>query len=308
MTKDNAPAAPVTSIAPSVEDPQTLPTTPSAGFSLAPRSFGEAMEIAAQVAKSDLVPKDYQGKPANVLIAMQMGMELGLPPLQALQNIAVVNGRPAIWGDLLPALARSCPGFEYLIEDLDEGSMVATCRGKRKNQPEQSRSFSQADAQVAGLWGKQGPWSQYPKRMLAMRARSWLIRDLFPDALRGLAVREEVIDLDDADYSEVAPAAPPSGKPPVTAPRSKSKGAKDKPAPAAESEPPAPASAPAADGEAPADPKPLTDGMVRTAGKKLEAIGLPESALFHAFGVDDWSGIDRSQINAVLDWIKDQTS
>ena len=46
----------------------------------------------------------------------------------------------------------------------------------------------------AGLWGKAGPWSQYPKRMLQMRARSFALRDKFADALSGLLMAEEVQD------------------------------------------------------------------------------------------------------------------
>lgn len=50
------------------------------------------------------------------------------------------------------------------------------------------------DAAKAGLKGKQGPWTQYPKRMMQMRARSWALRDVFPDVLRGMPVAEEVMD------------------------------------------------------------------------------------------------------------------
>ena len=51
------------------------------------------------------------------------------------------------------------------------------------------------DAKRAGLYGKQGPWQQYPKRMLQMRARAWALRDVFPDVLRGVHVAEEAQDL-----------------------------------------------------------------------------------------------------------------
>jgi len=55
--------------------------------------------------------------------------------------------------------------------------------------------FSKEDAETAKLWGKQGPWQTYPKRMLAMRARGWAIRNVFPDALKGIQVAEEVQDI-----------------------------------------------------------------------------------------------------------------
>lgn len=163
-------------------------------FSLTPSTLDEAMKFSGMIADSDICPKDFQGKAGNVLVAVQMGAELGIPPLQALQNIAVINGRPSVWGDSLPALARNHPKFEYIDETFNDQTMTATCKIKRRGEPEQVYTFSQADAQQAGLWGKQGPWQTYPKRMLKMRARAWAIRDVFADALKGLQVAEEVMD------------------------------------------------------------------------------------------------------------------
>ena len=139
-----------------------------------------------------MVPKDFKGKPGNCLVAIQWGMEIGLKPLQAMQNIAVINGRPSLWGDAVIALVRSSPLCESIIEE-DDGR-TATCRVKRRGEPEQSRSFSMDDAKAAGLLGKQGPWTQYPKRMRQMRARAFAVRDVFPDVLKGLPVAEEVMD------------------------------------------------------------------------------------------------------------------
>lgn len=174
-----------------------VPAGPSEAFTLMPRTIAEAHEYAKLIASSDLVPPDYRGKAANVLVAVQMGAELGLKPLQAVQNIAVVNGRPTVYGDALIALVRASPACEWVHEHVDEETMTAICIAKRRGQHEERRTFSQADAQAAGLWGRQGPWKQYPKRMLQMRARSWCLRDLFPDVLKGLAVAEEVRDIID---------------------------------------------------------------------------------------------------------------
>ncbi len=172
------------------------------GFDLTPQTFEDALKFADMAANSDMVPKDYKGKPSNCLIAMQMGAELGIPPLQALQNISVVNGRPAVWGDLLPALAQAHPQFEFINETFDEDTMTATCTVKRRHQPEQVRTFSKADAVQAKLWG-QNTWAKYPKRMLQMRARGFAVRDVFPDALKGCSVAEDIIDLEPKDYSVV---------------------------------------------------------------------------------------------------------
>lgn len=151
------------------------------------------MQLADILAQSDMVPRDYQRKPGNILVAVQWGAEVGLKPLQALQNIAVINGRPALWGDAVVALVRGSGLLEYMQETA-EGD-TAVCRIKRKGQPEEVRTFSQADAKAAGLAGKSGPWSQYPARMRQMRARAFALRDVFADVLKGLAVAEEVQDM-----------------------------------------------------------------------------------------------------------------
>lgn len=168
---------------------------------LAPTNMKEAMEFAGLLAKSDIVPKDYQGKPGNVLVAIQWGMEIGLQPMQAMQNIAVINGRPSIWGDAMIALVRACPAFEYINETQDDKQAV--CVIKRKGEPEAVRTFSLEDAKRAGLLGKSGPWTQYPKRMMQMRARSWALRDVFPDVLKGMICAEEALDSGPRDVTPV---------------------------------------------------------------------------------------------------------
>ena len=168
---------------------------------LAPTNMKEAMEFAGLLAKSDIVPKDYQGKPGNVLVAIQWGMEIGLQPMQAMQNIAVINGRPSIWGDAMIALVRACPAFEYISET--QTDKEATCVIKRKGEPEAVRTFSLEDAKRAGLTGKSGPWTQYPKRMMQMRARSWALRDVFPDVLKGMICAEEALDSGPRDVTPV---------------------------------------------------------------------------------------------------------
>lgn len=179
-------------------------------FDLSPQTFDQALTFSKYLADSDLVPKDFKGRPGNCLVAIQWGAELGLKPLQAMQNLAVINGRPALWGDAVIALVRSSPLCEYVVETDDGGT--ATCKVKRRNEPEQVRTFSMDDAKAASLAGKQGPWAQYPKRMRQMRARAFALRDVFPDVLRGLPVAEEVMDTPTEKHmgpaEVVTPAAP----------------------------------------------------------------------------------------------------
>ncbi len=160
---------------------------------LNPANLHEALEMAGVLCKSSLIPKDFQGNAGNVLVAIQWGMELGLAPMQALQSIAVINGRPSLWGDAVIALCKAHPVCEWVREYEEDG--VAVCVTQRRGDPDPvERRFSMDDAKRAGLLGKAGPWTQYPRRMMQMRARSWCLRDAYPDLLRGMAVAEEQQD------------------------------------------------------------------------------------------------------------------
>jgi hypothetical protein len=198
------------------------------GNALAPSNFTEAQHFATMLANSDMVPKDFRGKPGNVMVAMQWGAEIGLGPLQAIQNIAVINGRPSVWGDAAIALARSHPACEYITEGVEgEGeARFGWCETKRRGAPKaERRTFSVADAKKAALWGKQGPWQQYPDRMMQLRARGFLLRDVYADAMRGLITQEEAQDMPvepmppargptvDAAAAYVRPAAPVQAEP-----------------------------------------------------------------------------------------------
>ena len=157
----------------------------------------DALAFATMVAATDFPPKDFRGKPESCLLAIQHGAEIGLSPMQSLQSIAVVNGRPTIYGDAALAVCLASPVCEWVTESVDgEGEkMTATCSAQRRGYPKPITStFSVADAKAAGLWAKGGPWTQYPKRMLAMRARGFALRNAFADVLRGLVTSEEAGD------------------------------------------------------------------------------------------------------------------
>lgn len=158
-----------------------------------PTSFSEAQEFSKMVANSAFAPKDYRGKPEDCLMAMMTGNEVGLGAMASLQNIAVINGRPSIWGDAALALVKKSDDFEWIKEWLDGDT--AYCQIKRKGEDAVTRSFSWDDAKRAGLTEKSGPWKTYPKRMLQMRARSWAVRDVFPHVLKGFSIAEEASDV-----------------------------------------------------------------------------------------------------------------
>lgn len=146
--------------------------------------------------KSGMAPQSFKTI-EQVATAIVAGQEVGLKPWQSLQSIAVINGRPSLWGDSLPALVRASGACRRITETLDEAGEGATaiCEAELSSGEVVRRTFSIDDAKAAGLWKKAGPWSQYPKRMLQMRARAFCLRDAFPHVLRGMHVAEESMDI-----------------------------------------------------------------------------------------------------------------
>jgi hypothetical protein len=175
-----------------------LAVTNRQGF--APATITEAMEFSKMLADSTMVPRAYQGKPQDIMVCVQWGYEIGLAPMQALQNIAVINGKPSVYGDAAMALVQAspvCEDIEEYFENEGTPNPIAVCVAKRKGRKPVVAKFSVDDAKRAGLWGKSGPWQAYPKRMMQMRARGFALRDAFPDVLKGLITTEEAQDYPD---------------------------------------------------------------------------------------------------------------
>lgn len=166
---------------------------------LIPTDVDQALRISEMFAKSDLVPDNYKNKPANIFLAVSAGASLGLAPFQAMQNIAVINGKPSIFGDALLAMVRNDKRCLSVKESIVGEAMnrTATCIVSRlapNGETEViSSSFCLGDAQKAGLLNR-GPWKSYPDRMLQMRARGFALRDAFADVIGGLITSEEAQD------------------------------------------------------------------------------------------------------------------
>lgn len=153
-------------------------------------SLEDAYRFAKYVSASGLAPKSFR-TPEQVLVAVQWGAEVGFSPMQALNSIPVINGRPSIMVEPALALALSSG---LLVQRADrfegEGLLRTAIVGLvRKGGMAIERRFSVEDAKRAGLESKD-VWRAYPDRMLLARALGYALKDLFPDVLRGMAVAE----------------------------------------------------------------------------------------------------------------------
>ena len=231
-TPASVPAAPVNPAPVSSVPANQSEAAPVIGanfFTQMPRTEAEAYAFCRRVATSMFCPKAFKPENflkkvqayekdeakaralaleesiGNIFVCFMYGCSLELQPLQALQGIAVVNGIPSLYGDLLYAICKSRAKVQ-VTENWDDNNKVACCRVERPGYQPVEQSFGFNDAIFAGLMiqdpktgylrgNKEGPWSAYPKRMCQMRARSLALRDQCPDLLRGLAIYEEAADI-----------------------------------------------------------------------------------------------------------------
>lgn len=186
--------------------PATVPAITSApigkqGIEL--RDMGDLWSFAQKAIASGFCPNGID-TPEKALIALQIGLEVGLTPMQGLQGTAVINGSPSLYGDVAKGLCLASPKCQSIECNPIEGTKKYNddygyrAVAQRVGMPKSVRTFTVADAKLANLWGKKSksgkpsPWVLYPDRMLMWRAQSWAMRDAFADVLRGIAIYEDV--------------------------------------------------------------------------------------------------------------------
>lgn len=172
----------------------------------------DLMRAAVLISKSGFAPKGMTTE--AVAASILFGAELGQGPMWSVRSIALINGRPSLYGDALLALVHKSGFLRDLKEERIGGDSIASDGFGWKLTASRSdtgvtmwRQFTVADAKAANLLNKPGPWKQYPERMLWNRARAFLFRDLFSDVLSGVHVAEESEDID-VTYSEATQETP----------------------------------------------------------------------------------------------------
>lgn len=205
-----------------------------------PTTLEEVRRIAQVAVKAGLLGKVSQYKPEDELVAQAtlivlQGLELEVSPMQALNGIAVVNGRTCVWGKLARALVikRGHRIREWIEHEDDLEKETHYCEITRgDNGDKGTAKFGIADAKRAKLWSpdakikrwnrydkkeevvdNDNPWHRYWKRMLTHRAFAYAASDKCAEALLGMYTAEEMVDMEPQDVDrgelEPAPKAPP---------------------------------------------------------------------------------------------------
>lgn len=198
-------AAPSTAVAVAVPPPKAELVAGNNVAPIIPRTIDEVARVASAIIKAGLAPDSYRsGDPqetaSRIIVGIMKGAEVGFPPITALSTIAIISGRPCIYGDGAVALAQSRNLIEKFEQRFDgeDGTDNYTCHvliWRRGQENPYEGHFSLGDAKRARLLNKPGPWLQYPTRMMFNRARAFALRDGFADCLCGLAIAEEIRDL-----------------------------------------------------------------------------------------------------------------
>lgn len=172
----------------------------------------EAWRLASAIARADLLPRDLHGKPTDVMAVMLYGRDLALTPMQAIQGIYVVRGKPQLAAQTWTALVRRAGHKIRLIESTNERATVQIVLKDDPDYPV-TETFTIDDAIKAGLCtrnsdgeirarsskGEVLPWESYTRTMLRNRAMSNAGKIACPEVAMGMALEG------DWDYIPEAP-------------------------------------------------------------------------------------------------------
>ena len=181
----------------------------NADYGLSPQQMANFKQMAATLLASGQLSARIK-RPEDAVVIMAKGIEVGLPPMEALKQIYCIGGIAAMQSDgMRSLLLRS--GVVQII-DAEHTKQKAVVRMVRKDKPggdiiaDYTATWTIEKAQEAGLNNKPGPWKQYPDIMLRHRATGEAARAVAADIIGGMYVPEDfnVTRLDDITPEIVA--------------------------------------------------------------------------------------------------------
>ena len=157
------------------------------------QNLNAMIRMAEAMAGSNLLPTPYQRNPANLLVVLTMARELNIPPMQAINGINVIQGKPSVSPQLMLALIyNKYPNALIRISCNDKEQVVTVTMSRDKTDLENTTvHWSMQRAQQMGLTGKDN-WKKQPMTMLKWRAVAEAARERFPDVIMGLYTVEEM--------------------------------------------------------------------------------------------------------------------
>ena len=177
-----------------------------------PADWEHAGRVANALAKSDLVPDAYKGKPANIMVAAAKGQTLGIDLITAMEAIHIIKGKPSLSAQLMIALAGRAGVFSGPIRFVTTGqnqNLAIKAAAKLATSGEDvETTVTLEQAQKMGWTNGKPNWESQPDLMLSYRAASKLIRLYAPGAVLGMVTTDEAMDcIQDAEIVAAQPAA-----------------------------------------------------------------------------------------------------
>ena len=189
-----------------VATPTNLPTS-TGTIQLAEwaAELGAAHQLGTALCKTAFVPKDFMGKPEAAAAAILAGKSLGLDPMNALSNIFVVHGRPALYARTMTALVMA-QGHEVVRTEATPESVTVSARRKGQDRW-QEFTWTIGRAKTAG-YTSNSKYQSDPIAMLTAKAQAEACRTIAPDVLAGMPYSAEEMELEDMGEKQAAAEAP----------------------------------------------------------------------------------------------------
>ena len=164
------------------------------------QEFSDNWRMATQLAKSTIIPENYQKKPENVIVAIGMAQKLGLDPFTIMQNLNIIKGKTSWSGSFCRTLIEKSNKYTNLELKFvgQKGTDTYGCYMQGVNKetgevikgPEVNMKMARAEN-----WTSNTKWINMPELMLSYRATSFFARVYVPEALNGVQTTEEIEDI-----------------------------------------------------------------------------------------------------------------
>ena len=155
------------------------------------------------LSRTPAIPARYNGKVPDILAAVFVGGEIGIGPMEAINELYLVDGKVSMSGKLMSRLVHS-HGHQLRLTITPKATTVeAWRRDPYSHELEKvgEFQFSDADAKRAGLDGK-ATYKNYPTMMRTWRAITFACRAAFADCLAGVGYIPEEINVEsEVDYA-----------------------------------------------------------------------------------------------------------
>jgi len=166
---------------------------------------------AKMLSESSMIPKQYQGKVEDCVVAIEMADRTGMSGMAVLQNLDVIHGKPSWSSKFIIGVINQCNRFHPLKYHFDgEGDnygCTAYTKYKDDDSTVKSPKVTIAMAKEEGWMSKSGSkWKTMPDLMLSYRSASFFGRLHCADLLLGMGhSTEELEDMNNPKQEIILP-------------------------------------------------------------------------------------------------------